>query len=86
MAHWGTVYLIIRHGERLENRSFLKCWWEYRLEQSVKSGGNLAVSLSKTLKYAYPLKKTSTFRKEGLCKMTIKTGNKTFLKGYGQET
>lgn len=24
VAHWGTVYLIIRHGERLENGSFQK--------------------------------------------------------------
>lgn len=45
-------YLATRHGRRFENENFLKSWWEYRLEQSVKLEDNLAISIAKALKYA----------------------------------
>lgn len=86
VAPWGTVYWTIRHGERLENGNFLKRWWEYRSEPSVKSEGNLAISRSKALKYAYPFTRNSLRRKEGICKETIKIDNGTFLKECGRET
>lgn len=65
LGNQPSVYLTIRHGERLENENFLKRWWEYRLEQGIISEGNLPISIPKAVKYAYPLKGNSTMRTDG---------------------